>query len=228
MNIITIDGVVASGKSTLARMIAHELHYYYLCSGLLYRSLAYVLVHIFGYTQKTITHINIADIAQCFDPQRFEYRYDTEHQERIFFDGQDITPLLKDSLIDTITSITSVNIHVRQCVTNIQHMLASDHNIVIDGRDVGSVVFPHAQVKFYVTAAIEVRAERWLLDQKKHGHVYTVQQAIEKIADRDNRDRERTVAPLIIPEGAIVIDTSDMSIQEAYALMLEAIREVLK
>ena len=228
MNIITIDGVVASGKSTLARMIAHELHYYYICSGLLYRSLAYVLVHVFGYTQKTIIHINIADIAQCFDPQRFEYRYDEDYQERIFFDGQDITPLLKDSLIDTITSITSVNIHVRQCVTNIQHSLASDHNIVIDGRDVGSVVFPHAQVKFYVTAAIEVRAERWLLDQKKHGHHYLLPQAIKKIADRDNRDRERTVAPLIIPEGAIVIDTSDMSIQETYTCMLNAIREVLK
>jgi cytidylate kinase len=218
--IITIDGVVASGKSTIARMLAHKLGYYYVCSGLLYRALAYVLINKFNYTEETVHTVNPQDIAACFDSSLFSYVYDEEHNERVFFEGQDITPYLKDSFIDKVTSITSVNVHVRHSVTQLQHTLAAEHDIVIDGRDVGSIVFPHAQVKFYLTASIEVRAQRWMNDQNRRGHHYSLQEAVEKIADRDNRDTERAIAPLIIPDGAVVVDNSNVTLDQTLKEML--------
>jgi len=224
--IITIDGPTASGKSTLARMLAQRLNYYYICSGLLYRALAYLLVTYYGYTEKNIEHIALQDIAACFNPDKFIYSYDGVH-ERILYDNQDITPYLKDSVIDHITSITSVNEHVRHCVTVLQHSLAAAHDIVIDGRDTGSAVFPAADVKFFLTASLQVRAQRWLYDQKKRGHNFSTHEAQEKVADRDRRDSERAVAPLIIPSDAHVIDNSNFTLEQTCAVMSEYVDQVI-
>jgi CMP/dCMP kinase len=228
MIVITIDGPSASGKSTIARMLAKKLHYYYVCSGLLYRALAYLLINKYGYTELTVHTINADHIAECFDSHVFTYTYDDTQQERILFENKDITNYLKDSFIDRVTSITSTNVYVRHCVTQLQHTLAQEHDIVIDGRDVGSAVFPQAQVKFYLTASITVRAQRWMNDQNKRGHSYCLQEAIEKINDRDNRDKEREIAPLIIPDGAIIIDNSTLDIQETLNNMIGAIYKKVK
>ncbi len=222
--IVTIDGPVASGKSTVSRLLAQKLGYYYLCSGLLYRALAYLLVHNYGYTLETIADCFSEDIAQCFDEQRFSYHYDEKSRERIFFDNNDITPFLKDGFIDKVTSIVSVNSVVRDAVTLLQHTIASKYNVVTDGRDVGSVVFPHAEVKFFVTASVRVRAERWRKDQEKYGNHFSLDQAIALITDRDDRDRNRSIAPLIIPENAIVIDTSDLTIEQTVACMIQHVK----
>ena len=220
--IIAIDGPTASGKSTVARMLAQNLGYYYVCSGLLYRALAYLLITHYGYTEHTVINVKPEDIAACFDPQEFSYIYLPlkDSQERIFFNQEDITPHLKDSVIDKITSITSTNLYVRHFVTTLQRSFARDHDIVIDGRDVGTAVFPDAQAKFFLTASIEVRAKRWLCDQKKRGNNFSVQQAIEKISDRDKRDKERDIAPLAISEDAFVVDNSNLNLQETFDLML--------
>lgn len=227
--IITIDGPTASGKSTIARMLAKELGYYYVCSGLLYRALAYLLINNYGYTESTVAHVDPKDIAACFDQDKFVYLYDVDQRERIVFDNEDITPYLKDSFIDRITSITSVNEYVRHFVTVLQHSLAKDHDIVIDGRDTGSAVFPHAEVRFFLTASLEVRAQRWLTDQNnKHGHHFTLEQAMEKVADRDKRDMERALAPLIIPNGGIVVDNSDLTLEQTFQEMLAHVKAVKK
>lgn len=226
--IITIDGPTASGKSTIARMLAQELGYYYVCSGLLYRALAYLLINNYGYTESTVAHVDPQDIAACFDQDKFMYLYDAEYGERILFDNEDITPYLKDSFIDRITSITSVNEYVRHFVTIMQHAIKDDHDIVIDGRDTGSAVFPHADVKFFLTASLEVRAQRWLTDQNKHGHHFTLEQAMQKVADRDKRDMERAIAPLIIPNGGIVVDNSGLTLEQTFQEMLAHVRAVKK
>jgi cytidylate kinase len=221
--IITIDGPVASGKSTAGRIVAQKLGYYYLYSGLLYRALGYLLVHRCGYTMDTIINVRVEDIAYCLDAQKFVYQYDEHSQEHIVFENEDITQHLKDSFIDKIASIVSVNEQVRKSITVIQRSIASQHNIIIDGRDVGSVVFPQAEFKFFLTAPVLVRAERWRKDQEKYGNHLPIDQAMTLITDRDNRDKNREIAPLIIPNDAIVIDTSELSIQQTVEKMMQHI-----
>lgn len=224
--IITIDGPVASGKSTVSRMLAQKLNYYYLCSGLLYRALGYLLINKYGYTLETVGSPKQDDIMRCFDPHKFSYQYAQDTQERIVFEGLDITVQLKERFMDKVASVVSVNEDVRTAVTQIQRDIASLHNIVTDGRDVGSVVFPQAEYKFFVTASVAVRAARWRKDQEKYGNHFSVDEAVTIITDRDERDKTRTIAPLIVPQGAIVIDTSDMSIEQTIAKMLEYIKKL--
>jgi len=221
--IITIDGPTASGKSTASRALADSLNFYYICSGLIYRAVAYLLVNRCGYTPEELMSLHTEDIEQCADASRLQYSYDGLSQERVFFDQEDITVYLKDKFIDKISSIVSVNKEVRQAVTNIQRTIADDHNIVIDGRDVGSVVFPHAEIKFFVTASIPVRAERWRKDQERYGNNLSFDEAIALITDRDERDKNRTIAPLVVPRNAIVIDTSDLTKEQTIEKMLEYI-----
>jgi cytidylate kinase len=225
--IITIDGPSASGKSTVARMLAQKFGYYYVCSGFLYRSLAYLLVHKFGYKLSDLNAIKPADVAACFDREKFEYTYDAVNQERIFFDGVNITPFLKDSFMDKAASIVGVDEGARHFVTALQHAFALHHDIVTDGRDVGSAVFPDAPIKFFLTASVEVRAQRWLNDQKKYDNHYTLQQAIEKITDRDQRDKVRSIAPLVVSQGAIVIDNSLLTVQQTFEKMVALVEAKL-
>jgi cytidylate kinase len=225
--IITIDGPVASGKSTVSRILADKLEFYYLCSGLLYRAIAYLLVNHYGYTPEKLKHILFKDISACVDPAKLRYDYDPLSQERIFFAHDDITPYLKDKFIDQMTSIVSVNKDVRKVVTAMQRTIALQYNVVTDGRDVGSVVFPKAEVKFFVTASVAVRAERWRKDQERYDNHFSVDEAIALITERDDRDKNRTIAPLIIPDDAIVIDTSDLTINQTIDKMMKAINEVM-
>jgi cytidylate kinase len=222
--IITIDGPVASGKSTVSRILAHKLGYYYLCSGLLYRALSYLLINYCEYTLENLNDVTEDDIFRCLNTAQFSYRYTQEGNERIFFDDEDITGYLKDSFIDKVASIISVNGQVRHAITQLQHTIADQHNIVTDGRDVGSVVFPYAEYKFFITASVEIRAQRWLKDQEKYDKHFSLDEAIAIITDRDERDKARTIAPLIIPHNAIIIDTSDLTIDQTIEKMLNYIK----
>jgi CMP/dCMP kinase len=222
--IITIDGPVASGKSTVSRILARELGDYYLCSGLLYRALGYLLINRYGYTLETITHVTDTDITNCLDPDRFVYCYAPDTQERIFFDRVDITAYLKDRFMDKVSSVISVNERVRRAITTIQRHIGSQYDLVIDGRDVGSVVFPYAEVKFFITASVEIRADRWRKDQEKYGNHFSHDDAVAIITDRDERDKNRTIAPLIIPHNAIIIDTSDLDVMQTIKKMVDTIK----
>lgn len=223
--IITIDGPTASGKSTIGRILANQLGFYYLCSGLLYRAIGYCLVHEYGYTLETIAHVSFANINECAAQLRYEYN--ERSQERIFYKNNDITLYLKDKFMDQVASTVSINKDVRKAVTTIQRDVAHHHNIVVDGRDVGSVVFPDAEVKFFLTASVEVRAQRWRKDQERHNNYFSLQEAITSITERDERDKNRTIAPLIIPPKAIVVDNSSLSIEETIAKMMEHINDFL-
>lgn len=211
--IITIDGPTASGKSTLAKAIAKKMGIYYLATGMLYRAIAYVLVHYAGYQANQLKDVSLRDLYTFLDPNRFVYNYDAEHGEKIFFDGNDITPFLKDSSIDALSSILSADKSVRGALLKIQRAFGKKLDLIVEGRDVGSVVFPDADFKFFLTASVQVRAKRWQLDQAKKGASFSLHEAIEKISERDERDRRRKIAPLVKPSGAIVIDNSDLDFQ---------------
>jgi cytidylate kinase len=225
--IITIDGPTASGKSTVSRILADKLDFYYVCSGLIYRAIAYLLVNRHGYTPETLAHVRLEDLKECADLAKLHYEYDELSQERIFFENSDITLYLKDKFVDQVTSIVSVNKDVRKVVTTIQRDIAKHYNIVIDGRDVGSVVFPDAHIKFFLTASVDVRAERWRKDQEKYNYDLSFDEAIKLITERDERDKNRTIAPLVVPQNAIVIDTSLMNVEQIVAKMMEYINDFL-
>ncbi len=209
--IITIDGPTASGKSTAGRSLAKKLGYYYLYTGLLYRGLAYLLMKEYGYTLDTIAHPDIKLVDTFLDPKKFVYTYDAKDRERISFEGRDITPQLKGDIIGQAASILSTNTEVRNRLNMLQRKIANDYDVVIDGRDSGSVVFPHADKKFFLTASEVERAARWVELQRKRGIAVSPEQALTFVQTRDARDSGRKVAPLTIPQGAQVIDNSSLS-----------------
>ncbi|HSC25320.1 MAG TPA: (d)CMP kinase [Candidatus Babeliales bacterium] len=221
--IITIDGPTASGKSTVGRILAHKLGFYYVCSGLMYRAIAYVLINHCGCTLETLNDISIEKFKQYIDSDRFTYTYNEESQEHIFFDNNDVTAYLKDTLIDRATSIISINKNIRSKVTSMQRAIAANHNIVIDGRDVGSVVFPQAEIKFFITASLIVRASRWRKDQQKYNHFFSIEESTKFITERDERDKNRIIAPLIVPKDAIILDTSSLNAEETVSLIMSHI-----
>jgi len=219
--IITIDGPAASGKSTLGRMLAKKLDYYYLYSGLLFRALAYLLINKGGYREDDLYNAHADDVTKYLDPERFLYRYNDQFQESVFFDGVDITPHLKNHFIDKMASILGTSNPVRDFLANLQRHIARKHSdIVVDGRDEGSIVFPAANVKFFLTASLEMRAERWRHEQKKIGNDFSQEKAIEIIRERDKRDEDRKANPLIIPDDAIIVDNSYLNPEDALKKML--------
>jgi cytidylate kinase len=225
---VTIDGPSVSGKSTVARAVAKELHYFYIASGYIYRGLAYALMHLSDYTQDTIGQVQESDIAFCLNVSRFAYHYDAVHAERIICNGVDITTHLKTPAIDTATSVLATNELVRMQVLHYIRALANHHDIVIDGRDCGSVVFPQAEYKFYLTASLPARALRWQAMQASVGKHVSLDESKARIFERDERDSARAAAPLKIPSGAYVIDSSDLTAEDVIALIVSRVCEQKK
>jgi CMP/dCMP kinase len=219
--IITIDGPAVSGKSTLGRMLAKNLGYYYLYSGLLFRALAYLLINKGGYREDDLRNPHADDVTKYLDPEKFIYQYNEQFKESVFFDGIDITPHLKNHFMDKMASIIGTNKSVRDFLANFQrHIAQKNPDIVVDGRDEGSIVFPAATIKFFLTALLEVRAERWRHEQKKIGNDVSQEQAMVMLRERDERDKNREADPLIIPDDAMIVDNSYASPEDILKQML--------
>ncbi len=224
--IITIDGPTASGKSTVARGLANKLGIYYLSTGMLYRALGHILTTTFGYTEEQLRKPNMNDVRACINPQRFTYEYDSaSNGVRILFDGADITELLKTREADNSSSIISVSANVRAAVLEFQRSFGQKQDLVAEGRDTGSTVFPDAQVKFFLTASLDERGRRWQQFQKKKGQNFSLAQSEKLVHERDERDRTRKVAPLVVPNGAFVIDNTGLSVEQTLERFVDAIKE---
>jgi len=211
--IITIDGPVASGKSSVARLIAHDLGFFYINSGLLFRTYAYILMRDASLSAQQLARVSPSQI-EAVDLD--ELRYVVENgTEQVLYRGENITHELRSEMVSQASSIVATNTVVRALILAYERFLAAQHeSIVIDGRDTGSVVFPHAELKIYLTAQPAVRAKRWQLDQEKRGVKLTIEQALDEVNARDLRDKNRLIAPLIQPEDAHVIESSDLTIKE--------------
>src|SRR3989338_2927703 len=226
--IITFDGPVASGKSSVAQFLAKKLGFYYINTGFLYRAVTYCLLQFHGYNRERLTHVDTQDLRSCIDRKRLVYTYTSETGPQVTYDNQDITRLLKDAEIDHCVSLISPQQEVRHALSQLQQQLAYERNVVCDGRDVGSVVFPKADYKFYLTASLVVRAARWQKDQKVRGKIFTQEQAQASVNERDLQDSSRAHSPLVVPEHAIVIDSSNSSVEETVAHCLSFIRDKSK
>ncbi len=224
--IITIDGPTASGKSTIAQMLAKKLGFYYLNTGMLYRALAYLLMKECDFLEQDFSDPSERDLLICLDPDRLIYCYESDGLIKITFNGSDITPFLKTSIIDRAASLLSAHPRVREVLLDFQRRFAKKHSLVVEGRDIGSIVFPNANVKFFLTASIEERARRWKVDRAARGEQFSLQESIEKISERDTRDMQRTCCPLITPEGAIVIDNTGLTREQTVQRMEKKIQSL--
>jgi len=219
--IVTIDGPTGAGKSTTARTLADRLGWFYFASGMVWRALTHILVHEFGYTKEQLRHPRESDVRAIFDSGDLVYRYDGYVQ--LVWRGEDITPLLKSSFIDQHVWILWQDADTRARLRDIQRRLIErERHIVAESRDTASVVFPEAQFKFFMTASLNVRAERWRELQHKRGEVFTHNGACTFIDDRD--DKEMPYASSPYDNGIEVIDTTSLNAEEVVALMFEKIR----
>jgi len=223
--VITIDGPCASGKSTVAQMLARTLGIYYLNTGALYRAVAYLLVTHCGYSENTLKEVTEENVRLCVNHDFLRYEYDAVHGWKVFYHNENITTYLKDCAVDRSVALISPIPFVRKLVTEVQHRIAAEHDAVIEGRDSGSVVFPHANHKFFLTALLQVRAQRWQQDQEKRGHVFTLQEAEKAVEERDSKDASRTFCPLLIAQGAQVIDNSALSLDQTVDAMISFIQK---
>lgn len=221
--IITIDGPVASGKSTVAKTIADKLGFYYLYTGLLYRALAYIILH------------NTCTPGEHIDPEEFsrivqdltrdevgrlisqiEYSY-KDGAPVVTWNNTPITHFLTQGVLDEPASIISSYSEVRSGFLPLQRTIGGKYDIVADGRDCGTIVFPDAEHKFYLTADVSVRAQRYRSDPKRSNENLSLQEAQELVEQRDDRDMNRDVAPLTIPEDGLTIDNSSLNLEQTAA-----------
>lgn len=221
--IITIDGPVASGKSTIAKELGKRLGLFYLNTGLLYRAVAYILVHELRKTINWEIPLEVSPEELNFiDDIKYEFISNEPH---IIFKEQDITSFLSNASYDQVASIVSASKSVREKLLDVQRKIGEKYNIIADGRDCGSVVFPKADYKFFLTANVDSRVRRVLSDPKRKIEDKDYEHIKQEIEARDKRDEERVVAPLIVPNDAIFIDSSNLDFEQTIQTFLRYIKQ---
>ncbi|MBU4269915.1 (d)CMP kinase [Candidatus Dependentiae bacterium] len=207
--IITIDGPAGSGKSSIAKTLAEKLNIYYLNTGLLYRAVAYVWLQ----TDPKLENINKINSDNLKFIKNIEYKY-LDKLPQIFYQNKNITDQLLNNSISQAASILSSIETVRAELLDLQRIVAKTYNIVCEGRDCGSIIFPDADYKFYLTATLDVRAKRIFEDKGRKDNDVSLGKVKEELEIRDKRDQARKIAPLVIPNGAVIIDNSEFSKEE--------------
>ncbi len=216
--IITIDGPSGAGKSSTARALADALGYLYLETGGLYRAVGWKLL------QERIDPGDVDALkALC---RRIEITVkNAEGRPRILIGEKDVTDELKTPQLDRVSSQISAAAPVRECLLRLQREVGGAGGVVVEGRDIGTVVFPDADVKFYLDASGEVRARRRYEELRERGYGQGLDSVHGEIQARDRRDTERSLAPLCRPEDAIFLDTSDLTLTQVVDRMLVEIRK---
>ena len=214
--VLTIDGPSGAGKGTVSRLLAKQLGWHYLDSGAIYRALALVL------TEKDIEHGSISDIVEAALAMHLSFECDKEFT--VLLNGQNITDLLGLESTGNSASKIAVIPEIRAALLKKQHDFKQAPGLVADGRDMGTVVFPDAKYKVFLTASASERAERRYKQLKLKGIDANLSTITTDIQERDQRDSERQFAPLVPAADAVYIDSSTMSIQAVIAEVLSLVR----
>jgi len=211
---IAIDGPAGSGKSTIAEKLANILKINYLNSGALYRIIGYYL------NEQKMDPKDSKNIENILEKLNIEIK-----NNRYFLDGVDVTTTIKDSKIGDLASLYSQNNIVRKKVNEIIKQIAEKVSIVVDGRDIGTVVLPDSDIKIYLTASLEERAKRRWNEEKGEKANISFNDILEEIKSRDYNDSNRSIAPLKPARDAIIIDTTNLSIEEVLQKILKIVEE---
>ncbi|MBI5328423.1 MAG: (d)CMP kinase [Deltaproteobacteria bacterium] len=217
-HIIAIDGPAGSGKSTLAKLLAKELAYTYIDTGAMYRAVALKMHELVIDIEDTnVLKDFCSKINLCFENKN--------GINRISIDGDDYSEKIRTSFVSQLSSKVSSKKAVRDAMVRLQRLLAAKGSVIMEGRDIGTVVFPDADIKFYIDASPEVRGKRRHSELQEKGQDVSLEKIIEDEKKRDLMDSTREHAPLKKADDAVYIDTSDMTIREVVAKMLEIIKQ---
>jgi len=217
---IAIDGPSGAGKSTLARRLAAKLGFIYVDTGALYRAIALSMLRRNAETEEQI----IGSLKELDVTLQYE-----EGEQHVFANGEDVSGLIRTPEVTMAASRVSAIPAVRKYLFDLQQDLAKTHSVVMDGRDIGTVVLPNADVKIYLTASAEKRAMRRFLEmQEKHIVGQTYEEVLADVIRRDEQDMNREIAPLKQAEDAVLVDTSDLDLDESEKLLLKVCKEKLE
>ena len=216
---IAIDGPAGAGKGTIARRLAKERGLYYVDTGAIYRTVAYFF-DLWGVSPKDVDAIN-----RYIDELTIGVTYDEEGVQHMIMNGMDVTNDIRTQDISQKASLVSAHAVVREVLLDMQRDVAKVHNVIMDGRDIGTVVLPRADVKIFLTAAAEVRARRRTDELTAKGQKANYDTILKEIQQRDYQDTHREIAPLKMARDSVKVDTSELDIDGVVAAIRKIIQE---
>ncbi len=215
---IAIDGPAGAGKSTVARAAAKELNFLYVDTGAIYRTVALAVDRL---------GIDPGDgeaVARALPALKIRMDHGPSGEQRMFLGEEDVSKAIRENRVSALASKVSALPQVRAFLLDFQRQLARKNNVIMDGRDIGTVVLPRAEVKVFLTAAPEARARRRLLELELRGQQADYETILKEIVQRDKQDRERAAAPLKQAEDAVLLDTTQLNLEQSVEALLKIVR----
>lgn len=218
---VAIDGPAGAGKSTIARTVAGALGLVYLDTGAFYRTIAY------GALQTHTDLSNTHEVEKYLSEVSIEPQWDAEGLQHMILNGTDVSSLIRSPEVSQSASVVAAIPAVREFLLDSQRRVARNHAVIMDGRDIGTVVLPDADVKIFLTASAEVRAKRRWIELMEKGSANTYEQVLAEMIQRDQRDMEREIAPLRQAENAVLVDTSYLNREQSIEAVVRLVREAM-
>ena len=218
---VAIDGPAGAGKSTLARKLAEKLGFLYVDTGAIYRTVGLAV------RRRGIDPVDEAGVAALLPELSISMRYGEDGLQHMFLSGEDVTGAIRENEISAYASKAASLPAVRDFLLEMQRRTAREHDVIMDGRDIGTVVLPQADLKIFLTAAPEARAQRRYRELLARGQQADFDQVLAEVVERDRRDTERETAPLRLAEDAVTADTTALDLEGSFQLLLGLIRDHL-
>ena len=215
---VAVDGPAGAGKSSISKIVAKKLGYLYIDTGAMYRSVTWAVLH---------NHIDVNNqkAVEALLPELDLTMEASDDSCKVFIAGQDVTDFIRTPQVNNAVSIVASYKGVRQYLVERQRLMAEDGGVILDGRDIGSVVLPNAELKIYLTASVEARAMRRYLEVKGTVNEQTLEDIKDSVMQRDDMDKNRKESPLIQVEDAVLVDSSEMTFDETVEHILHLVQE---
>ena len=215
---VAVDGTAGAGKSSISKIVAKKLEYLYIDTGAMYRSVTWAVLH---------NHIDVNNqkAVEALLPDLDLTMEASDDSCKVFIAGQDVTDFIRTPQVNNAVSIVASYKGVRQYLVERQRLMAEAGGVILDGRDIGSVVLPNAELKIYLTASVEARAMRRYLEVKGTVNEQTLEDIKDSVMQRDDMDKNRKESPLIQVEDAVLVDSSEMTFDETVEHILHLVQE---